>query len=186
MAARPNAEKLKKLLEKSEYTAGQLESDNQEREDLDEADLGQWSQERMKEMISLLEEEKMQTAVEAKKISDDWYTHIRTRDKNLEPCFYGIRTTLQGNHLEATWREFVFVKNGKTGKNERIVRHLAKSRDSDSYSKAIFKKLPEWVRGKAENTEEQLARKRKRVRLISEMVKTLKQYEKLLKDENYF
>lgn len=186
MAARPNAEKLQELLGKNEYTAGQIEPDNPDREDLDEVDLGNWSKERVKEIIGILEEEKLQTAVESKIITDDWYTHIRTRDKNLDPCFYGIRTVLQGNHLEATWRKAEYVKNSKNGKYERITKHIAKPRDSDSYMKTMFRDFPEWVRNKAKNTEDQLTRKRKRVRLISEMVKTLKMYEKVLNEENYF
>ena len=186
MTAKPTIEKLKQLLEKKEVTKGQVAPDNEEREDLDEADLGAWSKERTAAMIALLEEERVQTAVEAKKIADDWFTFIRAKDKDLDPCFLSIKIALKGNHLEAAWREVVFYSSGKNGTKGRLVKHIPKSRDSDSYPKTVFKNVPSWAQGKALTAEEQLSRKRQRVRLISDIIKDLKQYEKIIADENYF
>lgn len=186
MTVKPSIEKLKELLEKKEFTKGQVGSDNEEREELDEADLGKWSKERTAALLNLLEEERLQTAVEAKKIADDWFTFIRTKDKDLEPCFYSIKITLKGNYLEAAWREVVFYSSANNGTSGRIVKHIPKRHGNDSYQKTVFNNFPSWAKEKAITAEEQLTRKRKRIRLISDIIKDLKRYEKILGDENYF
>ncbi len=146
-------------------------------------DLLHWSQERIQSCIDQLEIEKYQTAVEAKKVADDWYDTLQQKDEDARSCYAKIRVKLSGNSLEAQWRQF-YMRGSKI-----IIRAIAKPLESYSYSIKTFKDtkiFPEWIRDYAIETEAKLTRKRLRVRAISDMQKILKHYQKYLEDENYF
>lgn len=110
-----------------------------------------------------------------------WVTNKMTREEGLpeEQCRVGTRVRLVNGNLVAEWYRNRFITDPAASKKTVLSTHLKKGKGF-KYSMANFAKEPEWAKQVIQEVEDQYALHRQRAAVLSDIKRSLNEYEKLL------